>query len=157
MADFAPTVFTSRHHPEGAPSALVYGQALIRPLGACMIPVMLGATSAVLQQLPVLPYLTWGTPAALVAAIAWTRFHLGITPAELHIRTGQAAVRSVYDCLWSSSPLIWEEIHDIRQGSDALYLTLGWETHTLHYADWPDHRALLDALQSARHSVSSTA
>lgn len=153
----AHAVFRSTHHPGGAPSALIYGHALVRPLGACMIPVMIGITTAVLEQLSILPYLTWGVPAAMLTAIGWTRFRLGTTVAEVHVRTGQAAVRSVHDCLWSHAPLIWDPIHDLRKGSDALYLTVGWETYALPYAEWPDHQALLDELQSARHATPKSA
>lgn len=153
----AHTVFRSAHHPGDAPSALIYGRALVRPLGACMLPVMIGATTAVLEQLAVLPYLTWGAPAALLAAMAWTRFRLGTTVAEIHIRTGQAAVRSVHDCLWTRAALIWNPIHDIRKDADVLHVTIGWETYTLPYEEWPDHQALLDALQSARPTAPSSA
>ena len=152
MAD----VFTSVHHPGDTPAALVYGRAIAGPLGFCTVPVMIGAATAALQQQPVFPFLAWGLPAALLIATLWTRFQLGTTPAALHVRSHEAAVQSVHDCLGASDDLDWQWIHEIRQGSEALIVTIGFETYRLPYRDWPDHPALLDALRAAR-TASATA
>lgn len=148
------TVFESVHHPGDAPAALVYGRALATPLGFCTLPVMIATAAAALQQQPIWPFLAWGLPLALGVAAAWTRFRLGSTPAEVRIRDHQAAVRSVHDCVHGhrqgTPALHWQWIHDIRNGPDALIVTMGFETHRFLYAAWPNHRALLGALQSAR-------
>jgi hypothetical protein len=149
------TVFKSIHHPGDTPTALVYGQALVVPLAFCTVPVMIAAAASALQQQPLFPFLTWGLPAALLAAMLWTRFQLGTTPAEVRVREREAAVRSVHDCLHSLRPVHWMWIHDIRAGADALVVTMGFETHRFRYDTWPDHRALLDALQTARTGASS--
>ncbi len=143
-------VFKSIHHPGDTPAALVYGQALVAPLGFFTLPVMIAATAAALQHRPLLPFLAWGLPAALLAATVWTRFRLGATAAEVRVRNHQASVRSVHDCLGAAPDDHWQWIHEIRSGSDALIVTMGFETHRFHYDAWPEHRALLDALRSAR-------
>ncbi|NBB75348.1 MAG: hypothetical protein GVY35_17020 [Bacteroidetes bacterium] len=143
-------VFKSTHHPGDASATLIYGRALMAPLAFFTLPVMIAATAAALQQHRLLPFLTWGLPAALLAATVWTRFRLGATPAEVRVRDHQAAVRSVHDCLGPTPEEHWQWIHDIRRGSDALIVTMGFETHRFRYSTWPDHRALLKALRSAR-------
>lgn len=150
MTDIA--VFTSAAHPEGQPWALVYAGALIKPLGACMLPVMIVTLVAVLEQQPVLPYLMWGFPGALALASLWTRFRLSRTPAEVHVRAGQAAVRSVHECLQTDPPLIWQRILEIRDGSSALFVTLGLDTYTFRHDEWPQHPELMKALKRARHA-----
>lgn len=142
-------VFTSVHHPGDAPAALVYGRALVGPLAFCALPLMIGAAVAALQQARVLPFLTWGLPAALAAATLWTRFHLGAVPAEVRIRPHQLAVRSVRDCLHATPPH-WQRIHQVRQRTEGLVVTAGFDTYRFTYGDWPDHAALLDALHAAR-------
>lgn len=141
-------VFTSVHHPGDGPPALVYGRALVGPLAFCMLPVMIVATTAALEQMAVWPLLTWGVPAALLVATLWTRFRLGATPAEIRVRPHQLAVRSVHACLTGASP-DWQRIHEVRRSATALIVTAGFDTYRLLYTDWPDHVALLDALRAA--------
>lgn len=147
-------VFTSVHHPGDAPATLVYGRALVGPLGFCMLPVMIGAATAALQETSVLPFMVWGLPAALFVATVWTRFLLGTTPAEIHVRSHQAAVQSVHDCL-RDAPLHWQWLHDARREHAALVVTMGFDTYRLRYDEWPDHAALLDALRAARRASAS--
>ena len=144
------TVFRSTHHPGSAPAPIVYGRALVVPLACCLLPVMIGATAAALQQQLVLPFLLWGTPAAVVAAIGWTRYQLGATPAEVRVRDHEAAVRSVHDCLGTPHPLHWKWIHEIRDGSETLIVTMGFETYRFGYDTWPQHRQLRRALRDAQ-------
>ena len=59
-------------HPDDAVAKLVYGRTLVRPLGICMLPIMIGALVTVLQGFPALTYLTVGFPAALVVSMLWT-------------------------------------------------------------------------------------
>ncbi len=152
-----PLRFHSTAHPEGAPAALVYARALVAPLAACALPVMLGALAAALQGLSVLPFLTAGFPAALVAAWLWTRFQLRRTLAEVHIRPepegrtyGAAAVRTVPECLGAAAPLTWRRVHDLRASRGALEVALGRESYTLPHAAWPAFDALREALRQAR-------
>ena len=149
-------VFHSIHHPEETPSPLVYGRAVLTPLAFCLLPVMIGATAAALQHQLVWPFLAWGVPAALGAAVIWTRYQLGATPAEVCVRDHEAAVRSVHDCLGSHRAPHWEWIHEIRDGADALVVTMGFETYRFVHAAWPRHRDLQDALRDAQSAGSST-
>ncbi len=145
-------VFASVHHPGDMPAALVYGRALVGPIGFCALPLMVGATAAALQQTNVLPFLTWGFPAALLVASLWTRFRLGAAPAEVRVRPHRIAVRSVHDCVRAAPPE-WQRIHQVRQDTSALGVTAGFDTYRFVHADWPDYPALLDALRAARRAA----
>jgi len=150
-------VFRSIHHPGDTPAPLVYGRALLAPLVFCFLPVMIAATAAALQHQLIGPFLTWGTPAAFGAAVLWTRYQLSATPAEVHVRDHEAAVRSVQGCLTANQPLHWEWIHEIRESSDGLIVTMGFETYRFTHATWSDIRSLRDALRSAQSAGSATA
>ena len=149
-------VFRSVHHPDDKPRPLVYGRALAAPLLFCFLPVMIAATAAALQQQPIAPFLTWGAPSAFGAAIIWTRYQLSATPAEVHVRDHEAAVRSVHDCLGTSQSLHWEWIHEIRVGPGALIVTMGFETYRFPRGIWPNNRSLRQALEAAQSAGSST-
>jgi hypothetical protein len=149
-------VFRSIHHPGATPAPLVYGRAVLAPLAFCLLPVMIGATAAALQHQLVLPFLTWGVPTAFGAAVVWTRYQLGATSAEVRVRNHEAAVRSVHDCLSGYPAQHWEWIHEIRDGSDALVVTMGFETYRFVHTAWPTHRALRDALRDAQSAGPTT-
>lgn len=150
-------VFHSVHHPGDVPTPLVYGRALLAPLVFCLLPVMIAATASALQQQPIVPFLTWGTPIAFGAAVAWTRYQLSATPAEIRVRDHEAAVRSVHDCLTADRSLHWEWIHEIRVSSDALIVTMGFETYRFTHAAWPDTSSLRDALRTAQSAGPTSA
>jgi len=150
-------VFKSRYHPKGRPPGLVYTQALVKPIGACMTPLMIGATAAVLQEERVWGYLVWGLPSALLIATLWTHFRLSSIAAEIHIRPGQVAVRSIQDVLLGR-PIDWSPLHNVKASPDEVELSVGWTTHICRRADWTNYKTLGDAAQQAiqaqRHSSS---
>lgn len=142
------TVFKSRSHPKGRPRGIVYTQALIRPIGACTAPLMIGATAAALQGQPVWGYLVWGLPAALLVATLWTHFRLSSTTAELHVRPGEIAIRSIQDVL-VDRPLSWHPLHRVRSAPEYTEISVGWNTHICRRSDWPQYEQLRDATQQA--------
>lgn len=153
-----PTVFRSVDHPGGLPTAIVYSRALARPLGACVVPVMIGAAAAALQGLPAWGYLVWGLPSAVAAASVWTQFMLIKTPAEVHLRPGQAAVQSVHDVLYDHSPS-WHPLYNVRLGRRYLDLSVGWRTYTCRAPRWPDFNRMQNTAEQAftsRDSASSS-
>ncbi len=142
--------FQSIFHPEEKSAVRVYGEALVAPLGACMLPLMIMATIQVLQNIDPLPHVAALAPIAILFAIMWTRFRLRSTSAELHTYPGMAALQSIDDVLQNRS-LDWRPVFDVREAPDRLHVTMGHETHTLPDADWPGHDLLLDALRSSRY------
>lgn len=109
---------------------------------------MIGAAVAALQGQAAWGYLVWGLPAALVAASLWTQFMLLRTPAELHLRPSQAAVRSIHDVLYNRSPE-WSTLHHVRSGPGFTDLSVGWQTYTCYPHRWRKYNALQDAAERA--------
>lgn len=142
------TTFRSIHHPEGEPRAAVYSKALVAPVGACVTPLMIGATAAALQGEAVWGFLTWGLPGALIVATLWTQFTLTRRPAVLHLRPGEAAVQSVHDVLYNQSPS-WHALHGIHLSQSYTELSVGWRTYTFRPSQWPRYNQLREAAQRA--------
>ncbi|PSQ95770.1 MAG: hypothetical protein BRD55_09060 [Bacteroidetes bacterium SW_9_63_38] len=147
--------FESIHHPGDAPAPLIYARRLAGPIGACAVPVMIGATVAALQGQPVWMYTVWGLPGALGVASAWTRFALSATPAELHLRAGQCAVRSVLDVLRNRAP-DWHVLYGVEESAMELKLLLGWSTRICRRQDWPRFEQLRNGVQQAARPHANT-
>lgn len=109
---------------------------------------MIGATTSALLNQPIWAYLVWGLPAAIALATVWTRFSLSRTVAEIALRPGQAALRSVYDVL-QDRPLSWEPIYKVRATSWNTEVSVGRTTHVLQPKDWPDYEALREGAKNA--------
>jgi hypothetical protein len=138
-----PARFESIHHPGDVPGPLIYARRLAGPLGACTVPIMIGATVAALQGQSVWAFTVWGLPIALTLASAWTRFTLSATPAELHLRSGQCAVRSVLDVL-RDRPSDWHVLYGVEESATEVKLLLGWRTQICRRRAWPRFEELRD-------------
>jgi len=142
------SVFRSVHHPGDTPSGVVYTRALARPIGACTVPLMIGATTSALLQQSVWPFLVWGLPIALLCGTAWTHFTLTRQPAELHLRAGQAALRSVSDVLRDRPP-DWNALHNVKPTPSEVELSIGWATYQLRCANWERFRQIQSRAEDA--------
>ena len=142
------TSFRSRHHPGSTPRGLIYARRLIGPLGACTLPLMIGATVSALLGRATWPYRVWGLPAALFFATVWTRFALSTTTAAVHLREGKCAVESVHDVL-RDRPRTWEPLYGVREAAGDVELYLEWTTHVLRRPDWPEFSDLRRAARRA--------
>ena len=142
-------LFHSTAHPAGASASLVWARALVLPLATAMLPVMIATLVAALEGLSLLPFLVFGFPGAIAAATLWTRYRLSLTLAEIHVRGGEAAVRTVTEVL-RDRRLTWRSVFDLRKTKTTFIVAVGRTHYELDDADWPDVRALLNALQKAR-------
>ncbi len=147
-------IFHSVHHPGDEPAARVYGRALVKPIAATVLPLMIAVTASALQLGVVWPYVMWGLPTSLAVASVWTRFRLGNQPAEVRLQPGQAAVRSVHDVL-TGTPPDFQPIHDVRVTSDTLSVMVGYTTLAIEAPDWPAYNQMKEAFRSARHGRES--
>ena len=111
---------------------------------------MVGATASALQGNPVLGYLIWGVPVALLVATLWTHFRLSTTPAELHLRSGQVALRSIQDVLLNRS-LNWLPLYNVRVSPDYTEISVRWNTRIFRRTEWPAYDRLRDAAKQAFH------
>lgn len=117
---------------------------------------MIGATTSALLEQPVWAYLVWGLPAAIGLATVWAHFSMARTTAEIRLRSGQAALRSVYDVL-RDRPLDWEPIYNVRTTSWNTELSVGRSTHELMPKQWPEYESLSEAAKHAFHPGVATA
>ena len=147
-----PRRFKSHAHPGAASWHLTYTRALVRPVAVCLLPVMVATLTAALQGFVVQPYVWGGAGAALGLASLWTTFRLQRTVAEIHVAGGEAAVRSVWDCVRTVPPA-WEPVFDLRDYRSWCFATVGLSSYELEAADWPDYDALRDALKEARDAA----
>ena len=143
-----PTTFQSTSHPGNAPWGIVYTRFLARPLAVCVIPLMIGATTSALLGKPIWAYLFWGLPFALLLATIWTYFTLDRTIAEVRVRSGQIALRSVYDVLRDRPPN-WKPLFNVRTTSWHTELSVGRTTYMLHPNRWPNYEGLKEAALGA--------
>jgi len=150
------TQFRSHLHPGERSKAQVYAQRLVGPIGTCTLPVMIGATVAVLQGETVWAYLVWGFPTALALASVWTQFTLSRTVVEVHLRGGQCAVQSLYDVLLDR-PLQWDPLYGLQESEGQIELSFGWTTQVLRRTEWTHFTELRDAVRYAvKGQVSDT-
>lgn len=148
--------FRSRVHPSGHAPAWVFTQHLVRPLAACMLPVMVGALVAVLQGAPALRYLTVGFPLAATAALLWTAYATLTSVAEVCVQPRAVALRTVWDCA-RHRPRRWEPLLELRIAAEAVQLAVPDTPYVLHQANWPAFAHLADALEYAfTHEPSDT-
>jgi len=143
-------VFHSLRHPNGRGKAAVVSTALGKPIGVCMLPVMITALIAMLQGAPVLTYLYVGFPIALAVSSAWVWIRVRSVVCELHLGDTSVALRSLVDAADPPSLLKWQLVLDISSNNDGLRLTLGLEEFELIASDWEEWGDLTAALHAAR-------
>lgn len=141
--------FKSADHPDGLPRPVVYSRALVLPLAATMLPVMIGTLVAVLEGLPVLPYTFWAAAAAVLFATAWTSFNLRRRVAEIRIEGPWVQVRSIADvAVHRAEPA--HRVLDVRNYGSWAHVTVGLTSFELERAKWPGFEELIDALAASR-------
>lgn len=147
-----PRIFISRAHPGDASAPAVFASAVVRPLAACMLPLMVVTLVDVLQGGSVVAYIGFAYPLALLVATLVTGFLLRTRPAELHVTADAAAVRTVWECL-TDAPYGFGPVVDLRQQRDGFVVTIGHTTFEERAADWPDATLLVETLTTARHAA----
>ncbi len=152
MADVPIQIFRSLMHPGTASPALVYGRALVTPIGTCLLPVMIGALVAALQGFPALSYLLFGFPGAISVAAVWTHYRLRTVIAEIQVSPDMAALRTVWECAREEPPS-WRRVLDLRLTRTTTEATIGRGAYVLRKARWPEHEKLLEALRQARDAA----
>lgn len=130
-------VYLSTLHPGHCSTPALFGAEMVRPLAACMIPVMLGALSFMLVGRDPLAWLTQGFPLAMAAASAWTVFQLRRRVVEVHIREEAVRLRSAWQVA-TRQPEDWVSLLDVRRESSGLLVTLGHDSRWLIAGDWPN-------------------
>ena len=141
-------LFRSRKHPGDQGRAAVFGGRLVKPLGASMTPVMLGALTYMLTGRDPIGFLYFGFPVALALAAAWTVFQLLRRVAEVEIRGEAVRIRSVWEVA-SNRSTEWASVLDVGLDDGELTVTLGHDSRRLRTADFANPAALNRGLAQA--------
>ena len=148
-------VFQSIHHPGSAPLALVIARAQAQPVALALIGVMVVTLSAVLRGLPVLHLLLWAAPLAYAAAASWSVYELHRRPAELVIRGGFGAKRSVWEVARDheqSDAYVTIRLHPLFEPGKKdgqWHVGVGDDVVSLRPSEWPRYDELIAALRRA--------
>ncbi|MBO6577202.1 MAG: hypothetical protein JJ896_17855 [Rhodothermales bacterium] len=145
------TVLRSRHHPGEVGRSVLFGASMVKPLGACMIPVMLGALTSMLTAQPVLRFLTIGFPVALAVASAWTVFQLLRRAVEVETSGEAVRIRSAWDVAGGRVPE-WLSVLDVRREDPWISIVLGHDARRLRISDWPNSAKLEAVVREAAHA-----
>jgi len=142
MPEPAYQTFISTLHPGGRTKAAIVGTALAKPVGICMLPVMMGALVGMLQGYPVLGFLYFGFPISLLVASGWSWIQVRNIICEVHIHDGVVAIRSQWEAADLPSALNWRRLIDSSEIESGLRITLGLEEYSLHRQEWDRWSAL---------------
>ena len=151
------TVFPSIHHPGDAALAFVLARAQVQPVALALIALLTVSCVALLEGEPVLSTLAWSSPLAYVVAVGWTLYELHRKPAEVVVRGGFAAVRSVWDVARRQNPasdaeLLFYRVFPPQRVDGELTVAIGHDVHTIRREEWPTFDALKEALHAASMS-----
>jgi len=154
--------FSSIHYPDDTQFALVVARAQAQPVAVALIALLTVSFVALLQGSPVLGTLTWAAPFAYAIAAGWSLYELRRKPAEIVIRGGFAAVRSVWEVARRPDPATDIDLHLYRvfppsRVDGQLSVGIGHEVFTLRPEDWPKFATLKDALHAASMAFATTA
>ena len=141
-------VLLSALHPGHRNAAVLFGAEVVRPLAACMLPVMLGALSFMLVGRDPLGWLTTGFPVAMVVASGWTVFQLRRRVVEVRIREEAVRLRSAWQVA-SNQRDEWVSLLDVRREAAGLLVTLGHDSQWLIAQDWPDLARVESSLRAS--------
>lgn len=142
-------VFFSAHHPGGRSKPAVAGAGLVRPLGFCMLPVMIGALVSMLQGFAALPFLTIGAPIAAICALAWTWIQIRGEACEIHIHDDSVAIRSLFDAALPSTRLEWKRVIHVEVDGTRADVTHGLSSLRIEQKSWPEWTDIVKALRRA--------
>lgn len=133
--------YRSVDHPDGRPRSWEYAAALVRPIGVCMLPVMIGALVAMLEGMPALRYVTVGSPIAIGIASIWTWIRVRDDVVEVCISTEKqgVSVYSRHDAASPRRPVSLMRLFNVQFDSeDRVVLTLGHEEFRLDPDGFPE-------------------
>jgi len=140
--------FKSLRHPGRRSKASVAALALARPIGFCMLPVMIAALITMLQGYPALHFVTVGFPIAAAVALAWTWIQVRSVVVEIHIQGPHVAFRTLFDAATPPSVSSWHHIINVEQEPERTIVTLGLDSTVLYPEEWADWTEVVAALHS---------
>jgi hypothetical protein len=116
---------------------------------------MVVTTAAVLQGVSVVRAFFLLAPLAYAAAVMWSFYDLTRTPAEVILRGGLGAVRSVWEVARNRgrAPIPLAPVFHPRKADGALLVGFGDSVIAFRPEDWADFDVMRDALQAAADTL----
>lgn len=156
------TTFPSIHHPGDTNFGLVVARAQAQPIAVALITLLTVTFVALMQGSPVLGTLAWAAPLAYALAAGWSLYELHRKPAELVVRGGFAAVRSVWDVARRPDPAADADLQLFRvfppsRIDGVMSASIGHQVHSFRPEEWPHFSVLHDALNAASLTFATTA
>lgn len=145
-------VFTSTYHPGSASRSLVFGRWFVRPLAMTLLPLMIATLIAALQGYPILGFLYYGFPSAMLLAWLWTWHVVRTTLATIYVRQDAVATQTVWQAAAHLAP-DWEQLFDVRRAKHDVTLTIGLRSYDLNLREWSNAETLMQALIDIRHAT----
>ena len=139
--------YRSVDHPDGRLRSWEYASALVRPIGVCMLPVMIGALVAMLEGLPALRYLTIGSPIAIAVASVWTWIRVRDDIVEVCVSQEKqgVSVLSRHDAASPRRPESWMRLFNIKfDAENHIFLMVGHEEFRLDATRFPEVDRLIE-------------
>lgn len=133
--------YRSVDHPDGRPRSWEYASALVRPIGICMLPVMIGALVAMLEGMPALNYVRIGSPIAIGIASMWTWIRVRDEIVEVCISSERqgVSVLSRHDAAAPRRPESWMRLFNVHvDQEDRVVLTVGHEEYRVDPDRFPE-------------------
>ncbi len=139
---------------------LVVARAQAQPVAVALVTLLTVTFVVLMQGTPVLGTLIWAVPLAYSIAVGWSLYELHRKPAEVVVRGGFAAVRSVWDVARRPDPSTDTDLQLFRvfppnRIDGVLSAGIGHQVHAFRPEDWPAFSALKEALQTASLSFAT--
>ncbi len=122
----------------------------MRPIAACMTPVMIAGLILVLQGHDPLPFVAWAGPAAFCIASGWTWYRMRTLIVELIVTRNGAAPLTMLESLRHGWKPRVQRVFDVRSAVEGLQVTIGRATYILDTEEWADSADMARALQKAK-------
>ena len=155
-------IYKSTHHPGDTSFGLVVARAQAQPVSLALIAVLVVSFVALMQGTPVVVTLIGVAPLAYAVAAGWSLYELRRRPAEIVLRGGFAAVRSVWEVARRPDPASDSELRLYRvfppnRVDGELSVGIGHQVYTLRPEEWPKYGRLKDVLNAAAMTFATAA
>lgn len=141
--------FVSERHPGSRSYAVVFGRHSVNAIAVAFLPLMVASLIAALQYEPILGFLLWGFPVALVGALLWTAFSLRRQVCQIDILGNTVRLSSIHDVARGADAARYVVLFDVRDYGSWLSIAAGDADYFALRDEWPNYRKLREALNGA--------
>lgn len=149
--------FQSKHHPGLVSLSLVLVRAQAEPVALTLLGVCAVAFVAILRGESVLGTMLWAVPLAYALAAAWAVYELHRRPAEIVLRGGFGALRSVWDVAAgrdeASERVALSPVFPPFRKDGQFHVAIGDAIVTIRPSDWPEFDDLAAALRASAEEL----